>query len=67
MSKYSKASYTADFLLDLFSEYFELAMDHREKGELDEFRYWANRTMDLSKEYHRIKNDIQKLEKGDIV
>lgn len=65
MSKYSKASYTADFILDLFSEYLELAMDYREKGDFEEFKYWSDRTMDLSREYHRIKNDIHKLEKGD--
>lgn len=42
-------------------------MDYREKGDIEKFKYWSNRTMDLSKEYHRLKNDIQKLEKGDIV
>lgn len=42
-------------------------MDYREKGDIEKFKYWSNRTMDLSKEYRRLKNDIQKLEKGDIV
>lgn len=51
---------TAD-ILDLFAEYYSLSEDARKTGDIEQFRYWVNRTMDLSKEYHRIKDDIYKI------
>ena len=36
-------------ILDLFAEYYSLVEDARKTGDIEQFRYWANRTMDLNK------------------
>lgn len=44
---------TSADILDLFAEYYSLVEDDRKTGDIEQFKYWVNRTMDLSKEYHR--------------
>lgn len=55
---------TANDILDLFAEYFELAEDARRMGDMEQFKYWGTRMIDLSKEYHRLKEDIYKISNG---
>lgn len=55
---------TADAILDLFAEYFELAENARKEGDTEQFQYWSYRMIDLTKEYHRILADIEKISKG---
>lgn len=53
--------------LDLFSEYYCLAMECKEKGDNVNYRYWIERAVDISDENSRISKDIYKISNGEFV
>ena len=50
--------------LDLFSEYYCLAMDYKDKDDDLNYRYWMERACDVSRENSKIALDIYKISNG---
>ena len=56
-----------DSNLDLFSEYYCLAIECKEKDDDVNYRYWIDRACDVSNENSRISKDIYKITNGEYV
>lgn len=50
--------------LDLFTEYYCLAMDCKHEGNKDDYQYWIDRANDLCRENRKIVEDIMKISDG---
>lgn len=50
--------------LDLFTEYYCLAMDCKHEGNRDDYQYWIDRANDLCRENRKIVADIEKISNG---
>ena len=56
-----------DANLDIFADFYCLAMECKQDGNKEDYQYWIDRANDLCKENKRIIDDIKKISEGKYV